>query len=203
MHRFSLPLLCLLLPAFAQESIVVTLFVYSWDEGLAASVISADPTATTYSIGCPSGQGSTCLGYGNGIPTITIVGGPSTAVQTLVVEEGEATIVVTCQLTATSPYGGPCVRTDRSGMFSQTTSFGADANSNLARFEPITVTGGLEKLQTATTGSGGGDEGGGESLTGTESGATDNGIGAVRVGASIFGVGFVILWGSGKTGKYR
>ena len=209
MHRSSLLLLYLALDALAQEPAVVTVFRFYWDERLAASVVSATPTATTYSLGCPTGQGTTCFEYSDGIPTVTIVAGPSTAAQTLIIKEpSEATIVVTCKLTATAPYGGPCMRTDRSGQVSSSTSFNANVHPALAQFVPITITGGLEKLQSAATGTGGGGGGsgggGGEvtSPTGTGSGTpstsapTRNGVGAVRVEDTIFCVGLAVLLGT-------
>ena len=154
-------------------STTVTLFQYSWDSGLVGSVVSADASATTYSLGCPSGQGTTCFGYRGGIPTVTVVGGPSTAAQTLVVEEGGATVVVTCKLTATAPYGGACARTDRSGGLSFATNFDPAVATEFATFVPVVVTGGLEKLQSAGATGGGTTTG-----TGTGASTTRTGTGA-------------------------
>lgn len=132
-------------------STTVTLFEYSYNEGLVGSVVNADATATTYSLGCPAGQGTTCFGYGKGVPTITVVGGPSTAAQTIMADD--LTGIVTCKLTATaSPYGGACARTDRSGDLTFSTTFNPASQTLFATFIPIVVTGGLEKLQAGQTG---------------------------------------------------
>lgn len=132
-------------PTSAPKPAVVTLVEYSYDTRLLASVVTAQPSATTYSLGCPASEGTTCFGYGNGIPTVTVIAGPSTAAQTLSIEELDLTIQINCQLTATSPFGGPCVKKVRSGSLSDTTSFDA-VGTMWATFVGITVTGGLEKL---------------------------------------------------------
>jgi hypothetical protein len=206
MHRLSVPLLCLLLPTVAQESTVVTLLRRSWNNRLAASVVSANPTATTYSLGCHPEywDGTTCVGYGNGIATITVVGGPSTAAETVVAEEGGATGIVTCTLTATAPYDGWCVQSDRYSTARYITSFKATANpefAELATFAPVTVTGGLEKLRGVATGSGGGEGGPGASPTREGDGTastlvpTTSGGRAMRVSASMFSVCLALLLG--------
>ncbi|KAK3322940.1 hypothetical protein B0H66DRAFT_620933 [Apodospora peruviana] len=138
---------------------VVTLFLYTYDERLAASVVRADETATTYSLGCPPSDPGPeiCLDYGHGIPTITIVGGPSTAAETLVGGPDGPTLRINCDVTATAPsYGGRCNRVDRSGALSFSTDFDIATAVEFASFYPITVTAGLEKLAisaatTATT----------------------------------------------------
>jgi len=158
----------------------VTLLEYSWDTRLVGSVIAADATATTYSIGCPSsqGQGTTCFDYKSGVPAITVVGGPSTAAQTLAIKDIDLTVVVTCKLTATAPYGGSCERTDRSGSLTFKTSFDPTAKTEFATFAPVVVTGGLEKLeQPGPTGSGSAASGTPTSPTGT---GTGTGTGAVN-----------------------
>jgi hypothetical protein len=121
----------------------VTVINYNWDPTLYASVIAANPTATTYKLGCPADDPATCR-YGHGVPSITIVAGPSTAAETLSVESLKLTVSVTCKLTG--PGAGPCVYSERSAALFGESTFDATKRP----FATLTVTGGLEKLAQAT-----------------------------------------------------
>jgi len=137
--------------ALAQQSkpTTVTLYHSNWDTRLAASVITADATATTYKLGCPPSDPSTC-GYASGVPTVTVVGGPSTAAQTLIIDSLGLSLTANCKLTAAA--AGQCVFSDKSGALSEKRTADAQATD----FGPVVVTAGLEKLAQATaTGSGG------------------------------------------------
>ena len=88
----SLVAVCALMAAttLAQTTSVTSLFLYGFEgENIVASVISAAPDATTYSINCAPGTDSSDCGFGLGI---TVEDGKSTFAYHLT--ESDALLVV-------------------------------------------------------------------------------------------------------------
>jgi len=142
-----------------EASTTVTLFHTVWDVNLAASVVTADATATTYTLGCPKSDSSYCGYASTGVPTLTAVGGPSTAAQTLSFADLDLEIVVTCKLSA--PTAGICVISEHSGTLTTTLTRNADPGD----FGPVRVTAGLEKLDQAKSSPGTKTNGGSRSTS--------------------------------------
>ncbi|KAL2118684.1 hypothetical protein VTJ04DRAFT_8344 [Mycothermus thermophilus] len=161
--RFALLALAQTTTAPAETSptaVVITVLAFAYDpSGLGASVISADPTATTYSVACPDGK-SYCGFYSTDPPfPITIVSGPSTLAETVIMtgldlDKSPITVtqILTCSVTATAPYGGPCMFYNGGPGFAVRSTFALEEQDpKWSMIEEATVTAGFEKLGNSGT----------------------------------------------------
>ncbi|EON62695.1 hypothetical protein W97_01919 [Coniosporium apollinis CBS 100218] len=144
-HRLTFLLLCIQ-SAVSQQSQTVSLLDLGIS-GLVASVITADATATTYKLDCPSNDPTNC-GYESGYtPTVTAVGGPSTAAMTdkAVISGTSVAYTYACDVTnsESGTASGSCSYTGTSGGVTATTTGSLSARDT---YIPIVVTAGLEKL---------------------------------------------------------
>jgi len=131
----------LALPALstAQTTVVSILDLGGYGPFL-ASVAAADAEATTYKLTCPSANG---CGYGARPPDITVVAGPSTAAQTVVVDASTRFSTQACAVTASAATQSvTCTKIGKSGTSSFTF---LDQYASLTSV-PLTVTAGAEKL---------------------------------------------------------
>ncbi|KAK4226796.1 hypothetical protein QBC38DRAFT_479677 [Podospora fimiseda] len=136
--------------AAAQTSTVVTLFIpLAGDtQTIVGSVIAANPTATTYSIGCPPGTDSNDCGWATGVK---VINGPKTAALDVSGEDSYGSAKFGCDL---APETVVC-----SGKIDRVTTTEEWKNTipsnELSEFwTPITITAGLEKLAAGATGTG-------------------------------------------------
>lgn len=123
----------------AISTTVVTILDLGGYNPYRASVIGVDSTATTYTLACPP-TGNGC-GYGAKSPDITVVAGPSTAAQTVIVDSLTQFSTLACHVSASTQIVGRCSRVgvDR-------TSFTFEDRFQSITLVAVTVTAGAEKL---------------------------------------------------------
>lgn len=148
LHTLPLLFLTSLSPhALAQTTTVTVNAFVGPVTGMSASVIAANPTATTYEVAC-KGAGN-CGGGG----VMTVIGGPSTAEVNYVTLD--LTVTSRCEMTNSRPTD--CTYISNTNTFSYTIAKWDDDDTR-ENFGAITVTGGVGKL----------GEGGGGETTATE-----------------------------------
>ncbi|KAJ4294854.1 hypothetical protein N0V88_005091 [Collariella sp. IMI 366227] len=130
--------------AAAQSTTVVNLLIPAADpQAIVASVISADPTATTYYLKCPDGTDATDCGLADGV---SVINGPSTLAYTYLFSENS--IIAHCSLYSAKDEAN-C---DGTLIEAGTTSLVTEVLTGyLASYMPVTVTAGIEKLAAATS----------------------------------------------------
>ncbi|KAK4100280.1 hypothetical protein N658DRAFT_106065 [Parathielavia hyrcaniae] len=149
MKRASSLLLAAGLAAAQSTTVVDILMPMADPQTLLASVISADATATSYFISCPTVTSSEECGFADGLE---VLNGPSTMNYAMTISE-TYTLSADCQLQPTANLG-VCTASMISGASTSTT---VDTLSDYSSFFiPVTVTAGLERLSATTTPSTGG-----------------------------------------------
>lgn len=135
----------------AAQSTTLSLPFYGFGtQAIEASVISANPSATTMAIACPSGTDANDCGL---FPYMTLVYGPSTYHLDMGVGDANAfTMTVDCGHGATVTCMESASGSEANFPGSSTTTYGGEDIGTL----PVTVTSGAEKLgstQASATGS--------------------------------------------------
>jgi hypothetical protein len=127
-------------PALTQKNITVPLFDLGYSD-MAASVIKADATATTYKLNCAFPDPSAC-GILSIVPSFTAVGGPSTGGLTV---DDHAGIKYTYACDITGSTAGSCEYTATSDGTTATTTNVLPPED--ISYIPVPVTAGAEKLK--------------------------------------------------------
>ncbi|KAF2621423.1 hypothetical protein BU25DRAFT_416092 [Macroventuria anomochaeta] len=154
----------------AAQSTTLSIPFYGFDtQAIEASVVSANPSATTMQLACPSGTDSNDCGL---FPYMTLVYGPSTYHLDMGVGDANAfTGTVDCSRGATVTCAEFATGSEANFPGSSTTTYEGE---NIAAL-PVTVTSGAEKLggtQATATGSAGAIGSASRSGSGSAAGTT-------------------------------
>jgi hypothetical protein len=174
--------------ANAQTS-TVSLFLMDTDlQTLVASVISANPSTTTYLVGCPTGTDQNDCGYN---PPETVKHAGSVYGASLTAAEEQFTMSYECTVYTTSGTSAVCT-TSAGGAQANFPGSGIVTLSDTdVAFFPVTVTSGADKLasQTKATGS----SGTGSATAGGAISATSNSAPTAGIGMGLAGLAAVAL----------
>ncbi|KAI9706814.1 MAG: hypothetical protein M1820_004785 [Bogoriella megaspora] len=149
LHLSPLFLVSLLPWALAQSTSSTHFFLLDTDpQPLVASVISANPSGTTFALTCPSGTDQNDCGYN---PPISIIHQEDVWQGTLAAPEEQFTLSWSCSLIGTTTAS--CVESDggEQANFKGITTMTFGSSDVGGAFFPVEITAGLEKLQETSS----------------------------------------------------